>query len=118
MVIGAEKYHFKGNRMLRLITAPPEKDVTYINLDMNQCKTLLSNYKELKEKILAEKIKPYMVIYQDFNVSKDFYISHSVELGKPKTKYIYFWIKGEKYCIKTKLFMKKFMNFMKYYAIE
>ena len=118
MVIGAEKYHFKGNRLLRLITAPPEKDVTYINLDLNQCKALLSNYKGLKEKILAEKTKPYMVIYQDFNASKDFYISHSVELGKPKTKYIYFWIKGEKYCIKTRVFMKKFMNFMEYYAAE
>jgi len=118
MMIGAEKYHFKGNRLMRLVTAPPEKEVTYINLDLNQCKALLSNYKELKEKILAEEIKPYMMVYHDFNASKDFYISHSVEVGKPTTKYIDFWIKGEKYTLKTKKFIKKFQQFMKYYASE
>ena len=111
MVIGAEKYHFKGNRLLRLITAPPEKEVTYINLDMNQCKMLLSNYKDLKEKILAEQIKPYMMVYHDFNASKDFYISYSLEVGKPKTKYIDFWIRGEKYTLKTKKFIHKFLQF-------
>lgn len=118
MVIGAEKYHFKGNRLLRLITAPPEKEVTYINLDLNQCKALLSNYKELKEKILAENDEPYMMVYHDFSASKDFYISHSVEIGKSKTKYIDFWIKGEKYTLKSKKFIKKFRQFMKYYAAE
>ena len=118
MVIGAEKYHFKGNRLLRLITAPKEKEVTYINLDMSQCKAILSNYKELKENALAENTKPYMMFYHDFSASKDFYISHTIELGRPKTKYIDFWIKGEKYTIKTNKFINKFQQFMKYYAAE
>ncbi|MBI4929810.1 MAG: hypothetical protein HY841_03540 [Bacteroidetes bacterium] len=118
MVIGAEKYHFNGKRLFKLISAPLETNYTYINLDINQCKSLLSNYKELRQKIVSEKAKPFEVIYHDFNTSKDFYISYKAVLGKPKTKYIDFWIKGERYRIKSRVFMKKFMKFMKYYASE
>ena len=115
MVIGAEKYHFMRKVSL---TNPFEKDVTYINLDLNQCKELLSNHKELRVKIEAEKTKPFIVIYQDFNASKDFYIGYKAVLGKSRTKNIDFWIKGERYRIKSRVFMKKFMKFMKYYASE
>jgi len=122
MVIGAEKYHFKGRRLFKLISAPLETNSTYINLDLNQCKALLSNYKELRQKIKTEKPKPYVIIYQDFNASKDFYISyracHYMLLGTPKAWFIDFWIKGEKYHIRTRVFMKKFMKFMEYYAAE
>lgn len=122
MVIGAEKYHFKGKRLFRLLTDPLETNTTYINLDLNQCKALLSNYKELRQKIKVERPKPFVVIYQDFNASKDFYISYRAGytpiFKTPKTMFIDFWIKGEKYHLKTRTFMKKFMNFMQYYANE
>ena len=122
IIIGAEKYHFNGRRLFKLISAPPETNTTYINLNLNECKALLSNYKELKQKIKTEKPKPFVVIYQDFNASKDFYISYRAGYNPifkiPQTMYIDFWIKGEKYHLKTRTFMKKFMKFMKFYASE
>lgn len=122
IVIGAEKYNFSGRRIFKLLTSPLETNTTYINLDLNQCKALLSNYKELRVKIKAEKPKPYVVIYQDFNASKDFYISYRAAYDPvfktPRTRYIDFWIKGEKYHIRTRTFMKKFLKFMKFYANE
>ena len=122
IIIGAEKYNFKGRRLLKIISSPLETNTTYINLDLNQCKALLSNYKELRVKIKAEKPKPYVAIYQDFNASKDFYISYRASYNllfkKPRTRYIDFWIKGEKYHIRTRVFMKKFQKFMTFYANE
>ncbi|MBI3500793.1 MAG: hypothetical protein HY063_03280 [Bacteroidetes bacterium] len=124
MVIGAEKYHLNGKKLFKILTLSSslETNITYVNLDLNQCKALLSNYKDLRQKIKAEKPKPFVAIYQDFNASKDFYISYRASynplFNKPKTKHIDFWIKGEKYHLRTRIFMKKFMNFMKYYASE
>ena len=50
IIIGAEKYNFKGRRLFKIISSPLEISTTYINLDLNQCKALLSNYKELRQK--------------------------------------------------------------------
>ena len=124
IVIGAEKYHFTGKKLFKmlLLSSPVETNITYLNLDLSQCKALLSNYKELKQKIKTERPKPFVVIYQDFNASKDFYISYRAGddpiFRRPKTHYIDFWIKGEKYHLQTRIFMKKFMKFMTYYANE
>ena len=94
------------------------ENITYINLNSIQCKAILSNYKELEKKIGEERPKLNEAVYQDFTVSKDLFISYQAMPAKPKTAFINFWIKGEKYSIPNGLFIRKFQQFMKYYASE
>lgn len=115
MVIGAFKFQSKR---VNLSDKNMSNLIVYINLNSQQCKSILSNYKELETKIATEKPRLNEAIYHDFSVSRDIFISYEAIPGKPKTAFINFWIKGEKYTIPNGLFIRKFQQFMKYYASE
>jgi len=111
LVIGADKYYmmrqrFKGDQTI-------VADITYIDLSLTQCKSILDNYRILQDKIESEKTMMNEEIYHDFTVSKDLFISCRTSIGGSPS-YIDFWIQGEKYSIPTAKIMKKLDKFMNY----
>lgn len=112
LIIGADKYYmarkkFKGDNTV-------VADITYIELTLAQCKSILENYKVLQDKIKKEKPKMNEEIYHDYTVSDDLFISYRKSSGSSSVTYIDFWIKGEKYNVSTIKIMKKLEKFINY----
>jgi hypothetical protein len=112
LVLGADKYYmarqkFKGDQTMIA-------DITYIELNMAQCKDIITNYIILLDKIKSEKPKMNEEIYHDFTVSKDLFISYRKSSGGSSVFDIDFWIQGEKYPISTQKIIKKLNKFMNY----
>jgi hypothetical protein len=112
LVLGADKYYmarqkFKGDQTILA-------DITYIELSLDQCKDIITNYKVLQNKIKVEKPKMSEEIYHDYTVSKDLFISYRKSAGNSNIEYIDFWIQGEKYRILTQTIIKKLNKFINY----
>lgn len=112
LVIGADKYYaarqkFKGDQTVI-------GNITFIELNLAQCNTILEKYKLLQQKIKSEKPKINEEIYSDYTVSKDLFISYKISSINKSVTYIDFWIDGEKYHIATKTIMKKLTKFINY----
>lgn len=111
LVIGADRYYlakpiYKGDQTI--VAA-----ITYIELNLDQCKSITDNYKILLDKIENEKPRNNEEVYHDFTVSKDLFISfRKTSSGNPT--YIDFWIQGEKFSIATMTIMKKLDKFLNY----
>ncbi len=89
-------------------------DITYIELTLAQCKSILENYKVLQDKIKKEKPKMNEEIYHDYTVSDDLFISYRKSSGSSSVTYIAFWVKGEKYRVSTIVIMKRLEKFINY----
>jgi hypothetical protein len=113
LVLGADKYYkarqnYKGDQTIIA-------DITYIELNLSQCKDIITNYKFLEEKIKTEKPRMSEEIYHDYTVSKDLFISYRTSSGSSSTiTYLDFWIQGEKYRISSNSIIKKLNKFISY----
>jgi hypothetical protein len=112
LVLGADKYFyarqkFKGDQTMIA-------NITYIELNMSQCKDIITNYKILQDRIKSERPKKNEEIYHDFTVSNDLFISFRKSSGYMNVSYIDFWINGEKYRISTATIISKLNKFMAY----
>ncbi len=112
LIIGADNYYiarkkFQGDNTLIA-------DITYIELTIAQCKSILENYKILQDKIKKEKPKMNEEIYHDYTVSDNLFISYRTASESPYVIFIDFWIKGEKHRVSTIRIMKKLNKFINY----
>jgi hypothetical protein len=112
LIIGADKYYMARKKFQGDNTVIA--DITYIELTLSQCKSILENYKVLQDKINKEKPKMNEEIYHDYTVSDDLFISYRKSSGSSSVTYIDFWIKGEKYRVSTITIMKKLEKFINY----
>jgi hypothetical protein len=112
LVIGADRYYVARDKLNGYQTAIAE--ITYIELSIDQCNSIINNYKILQDKIKAEKPKKSEEIYHDFTVSKDLFICYKKSAGSSSVSFLDFWIKGHKYKVSTKLIIKKLKKFMEY----
>lgn len=112
LVIGADKYYRARQKFIGDNTLIAE--VTYVELDLKECQSILDNYKVIKDRIIKEKTISNEEIYHDYTVSKDLFISYKIGGMNTGTYTIYFWIKGEKYAIDTDTLIKKLLKFMQY----
>ncbi len=111
LVIGADKYYldrqkFRGDNTIIA-------DVTYIVLNMEECKSILDNFEILQQKINSETPYGSEEIYHDFTVNEDLFISFRKSVYGTSTT-INFWIKGEKYIVSTRTMLIKLQEFMNY----
>ncbi|MFY7861790.1 MAG: hypothetical protein ACOVP5_06135 [Chitinophagales bacterium] len=112
LVIGADRYYkarenFNGDQTIIA-------EITYIELSLEQCKDILTNYKVLLDKLENEKPKRSEEIYHDFTVSKDLFISYRKSSGASILGFIDLWIQGEKYSIATFTLIDKLNKFINY----
>lgn len=112
LVIGADKYYLARKKYNGDKTVIAE--ITYIELSLDQCKDIMTNYKILLEKMKVEKPKINEEIFQDYTVSKDLFISYRIAQGHTTASYIDLWIKGDKFRISTKLITDKLNKFINY----
>jgi hypothetical protein len=112
LIIGADKYYMARKKFQGDNTVIA--DITYIELTLSQCKSILENYKVLQNKINKEKPKMNEEIYHDYTVSDDLFISYRKSSGSSSGTYIDFWIKGEKYRFSTSIVMNKLEKFINY----
>jgi hypothetical protein len=111
LVIGADKYYlarqkFPGDKTIMAA-------VTYIELNMEECKSILDNYEVLQQKINNETPYGSEEVYHDFTVNKDLFISFRKSVYGTSTT-INFWIRGEKYIVFTRTMLIKLQEFMNY----
>lgn len=111
LVIGAAKNVYFKNPQNDIKS---EKQIVYINLTTDECKAIVENQKKLVERIKTEKVQFNEVVYHDFSVNKDLFISLRKGQGSSTIFLMDFWIKGEKYTVRTYLFMKKLSEFVNY----
>lgn len=112
LVLGADKYYMARQKYKGDQTVIAE--ITYINLNMAQCRDIITNYKILMERIKTEKPKLGEDIYHDFTVSKDLFISYKKSPGGSAVNYIDFWIAGERYRVSTKTIISNLKKFVDY----
>ncbi len=111
LIIGADAYYLlrqktSGNNTIL-------KEVVYIELTVEQCQAILTNYKLLKDKIKEDDPIIYEAIYRDYTVSDDLFIGYKKTTNSSSSN-IDFWVKGEKYTIPTNQVMRKLKKFIKY----
>lgn len=117
LVIGADRSYITRKVTSRNGTSTEaEIYIDYIQLDLDQTKAILANYKSLQDKIKKEKPRSSEEVYHDYTVSKDCFISFrkSGNGDGSGTEYVNFWVKGEKYKVSTRLFVKKLKQFADY----
>jgi hypothetical protein len=112
LVLGADRYYmarqmFKGDQSMIA-------DNTYIELSVQQCNDIISNYKILQDRIKTEKPEANEEIYHDYTVSNELFISYRKSYGSTTVDYIDFWIQGRKHPISTRKIIKKLNKFMAY----
>ncbi len=112
LVIGADKYYLARQKFIGDKSVFAE--VTYIELSLDECKSILENYQMLLNKISAEHPRNNEEIYHDFTVNKDLFISYRKSYSDYYAMDILFWIKGEKYIVSTKTMINKLQKFMDY----
>lgn len=93
--------------------ATADSTVRYIMLSEEQCKAIYDNYSVLKSKIKEEKPLKGEIVYHDYTVSKDLFVSFRKTIDQAPTV-ITFWVDGEKYYVPTKApnFTVRLKNFL------
>ncbi|WP_031528812.1 hypothetical protein [Dyadobacter crusticola] len=117
LVIGADRSYITRKISSRAGTiTEAETYIDYIQLDLDQCSAILTNYKTLQDRLKKEKPRSSEEVYHDYTVSKDCFISFrkSGNGDGSGIEYVNFWVKGEKYRINTNLFVKKLKQFLEY----
>lgn len=117
LVIGADRSYVTRRTPSRAGTiTETETYIDYIQLDLDQCRAILANYRTLQDRLKKEKPRSSEEVYHDYTVSKDCFISFrkSGNGDGSGTEYVNFWVKGEKYRINTNLFVKKLKQFSEY----
>ncbi|TKT94146.1 hypothetical protein [Dyadobacter frigoris] len=89
-------------------------NVEYIHLNIEQTKSILFNYALLLEKIKKEKPRMNEEVYHDFTVSNHCFISFRKTNAGSGSEYIYIWINGEKYQLRTAVFINRLKKFVEY----
>lgn len=113
LVIGADSYYNARKKFENDNTIIA--DITYLELSLSECQSILDNYKVIRERIEKEMPKFNEEIYHDYTVSDDLFISFRKARFKTYgTTFINFWIDGEKYSVPTRKIMRKLEKFMKY----
>lgn len=112
LIIGTDKYYeardnFKGDPTI--IAA-----INFIELDIDQCQSILDNYILLLDKIKSERPKRNEEVYHDYTVSTDLFISYHKSTSDLDTDSIDLWVRGEKYSIATSSIMAKLRKFLDY----
>lgn len=87
---------------------------SYIFLSVEECLSIINNYKVLQIKISKEKPKLNEEIYHDYTVSKDMFISYKIDRLTSSILYIDVWVNGIKYIIPTNTLIKSLKNFINY----
>jgi hypothetical protein len=112
LIVGADvNYLARDNWKLNVVSIA---EPTFVVLTMKQTIAILSNYNDLKEKITAEHPIISEEAYHDYAVADDLFISFRKAIGSGGTSEIDVWVKGEKYTIKTDMFIKKLKKFIDY----
>jgi hypothetical protein len=112
LIIGADKYYMARKKFQSDNTVIA--DITYIELTISQCKSIVENYKVLQDKIKKERPKMNEEIYHDYTVSEDLFIGYRKSSGNSMVTYINFWVKGEKYRVSTLSIIKNLEKFINY----
>lgn len=89
-------------------------NVEYIHLDIDQTKSILSNYALLLDKIKKEKPHKNEEVYHDFTVTNNCFISFRKTNAGSVSEYIYIWINGEKYQLRTAVLINRLKKFVAY----
>lgn len=87
--------------------------ITYTELNLAQCQSIIDNYKIIQARIVKEKPKLNEEIYHDFSVSNDLFISYRKAKGY-SDYHLDFWIHGERYSLSTNTIIQKLEKFMEY----
>lgn len=88
--------------------------IDFIHLDLEECKSIISNYGRLIQKLKSEKPRMNEEIYHDYTVSKDCFISFRKTGASNGSENINIWIKGEKYSVPTTQFINRLKKFIEY----
>ncbi len=83
--------------------AKPADDNAFIELTVQECQSIIDNYKILQDKLKLEKAVPFEAVYQDFTVTSKLFISYkgTTYYGKvaPTPISIDCWVNGEKFTL-------------------
>lgn len=112
LIIGVDKYYmarqkFKGDQTLIA-------DITYIELTLEQCKSILEKHQILLDKIKSKKAIMNETINEDFTISENLFISFRKSYGNSSVSKINLWINGDKYVISRNILMRKLSKFINY----
>lgn len=88
--------------------------IDYIHLDLDQTRSILSNYARLLEKLKKEKPLMNEEVYHDYTVSTDCFISFRKTSTSNRVDFINIWVNGEKYQLRTAVFINRLKKFVEY----
>ena len=114
LIIGADRDYITRVRYKGAVAISEDTNVDFIHLSIDQTKSILSNYSLLLEKIKKEKPQANEEVYHDFTVSKECFISFRRTSVGNNTEYIYLWINGEKYQLRTAILINRLKKFVAY----
>ncbi|WP_159468309.1 hypothetical protein [Dyadobacter sp. 3J3] len=114
LIVGADRNYITRVKYKGAVAVSEYTNVDFIHLNIDQTKSILSNYSVLVEKIKNEKPQVNEEVYYDFTVSKDCFISFRRTNMGNNTEYIYFWINGEKYQLRTAVLINRLKKFVAY----
>jgi hypothetical protein len=89
----------------------------YIELNFNQVKSILDNYKTLEEKIKKEQPVARETVYYDFTPSPDLFISFSRSYGafaNQSANNMHLWIGSEKFTLPSSAVIENLEEFVAY----
>lgn len=112
LVIAADKYFKARSKYLGDNTTIVE--IVFIELNIEQCKSIVENHKILLNKIKEVKPKRNEVVYQDYSVSDDLFISFRKKKGHGNPTILNLWIQGDKFSINSDLIIDNFEKFLEY----
>ncbi len=112
LIIGADKYYldrekFKGDNTIFA-------DVSYIELTLTECQSIIDNYQTLVDKTNQSNPLTNEEIYHDYTVNNDLFISYRASVSDYPELDANLWIKGQKFILNTDLMVKKLIKFMAY----
>lgn len=111
LIIGAEKYFFVQKNFKEDNTIKYKTD--FIELTVEQCNDIISNYKIIYDKIKSESIKGSKEVTHDYTVNKDLFISYK-KTSSTNPVLIDLWIKGTKYSYDSQLIIRSIKKFIEY----
>jgi len=112
LIIGADKHYADRHRSNSgMAMLPP---ANFVQLNQDQCKAILDNYKSLLQKLNGDRAKYDETVYEDYTVSKDLYISYSKGGNGFGNISMSLWVKGEKFTMPTSALVNALNKFIKY----
>ena len=91
-----------------------DKQTFFKELSLGDCESIVQNYFTLLGKIQFEKVKVNEIVYHDFTLDKDIFISLKKGQNVNPKFNLDLWIYGENYTVKSTQIIRKLQKFIQY----